>query len=85
MKKAVFGHSERDRESESVANVDVTAPELQPAAAAMPGVAPISTHDFVREVREDFNSPTTSNFVNRIPQCKETVAKLEEVSHRSPP
>lgn len=47
----------------------------------MPGVAPISTPDFVREVREDFNSPTTSNFVNRIPQCKETVAKLEEVRH----
>ena len=49
----------------------------------MPGVAPISTPDFVREVREDFNSPTTSNFVNRIPQCKETVAKLEEVRHLS--
>ena len=47
----------------------------------MPGVAPISAPDFVREVREDFNSPTTSNFVNRIPQCKETVAKLEEVRH----
>ena len=89
MKKVAFGHSERDRESENVANVDVTAPELQSeegttSAAAMPGVAPISTHDFVREVREDFNSPTTSNFVNRIPQCKETVAKLEEVSHMSP-
>ena len=47
----------------------------------MPSVAPISAPDFVREVREDFNSPTTSNFVNRIPQCKETVAKLEEVRH----
>ena len=43
----------------------------------MPGV--ISVSDFVREVRDDYNSPTTSNFVNRIPQCKETVSKLEEV------
>ena len=43
----------------------------------MPGL--ISVSDFVREVRDDFSSPTTSNFVTRIPQCKETVAKLEEV------
>jgi Arf-GAP/SH3 domain/ANK repeat/PH domain-containing protein len=43
----------------------------------MPGVIAVS--DFVREVREDISSPTTSNFVNRIPQCKETVNKLEEV------
>jgi Arf-GAP/SH3 domain/ANK repeat/PH domain-containing protein len=43
----------------------------------MPGL--INVHDFVREVREDFNSPTTSNFVSRIPQCKDTVNKLEEV------
>lgn len=47
----------------------------------MPGV--ISARDFVREVREDFNSPTTSNFVSRIPQCKETVAKLDEVRNKS--
>jgi hypothetical protein len=46
-------------------------------SAKMPGV--ISVYDFVRETREDYNSPTTSNFVNRIPQCKETVTKLEEV------
>ena len=43
----------------------------------MPGVIAVS--DFVRETREDINSPTTSGFVNRIPQCKETVVKLEEV------
>ena len=43
----------------------------------MPGL--MAVPDFVREVRDDFNSPTTSNFVSRIPQCKETVAKLEEV------
>ena len=45
--------------------------------AKMPGVIAVS--DFVRETREDFNSPTTSSFVHRIPQCKETVTKLEEV------
>ena len=43
----------------------------------MPGVIAVS--DFVRETREDINSPTTSGFVNRIPQCKETVQRLEEV------
>lgn len=43
----------------------------------MPGVIAVS--DFVRETREDINSPTTSTFINRIPQCKETVVKLEEV------
>jgi Arf-GAP/SH3 domain/ANK repeat/PH domain-containing protein len=44
----------------------------------MPGGIPGS--DFLRETREDLSSPTTSNFVTRIPQCKETVNKLEEVS-----
>ena len=44
----------------------------------MPGG--ISVSDFLRETREDLSSPTTSNFVTRIPQCKETVNKLEEVS-----
>ena len=43
----------------------------------MPGVIAVS--DFVRETREDINSPTTSSFVNKIPECKETVGKLEEV------
>jgi Arf-GAP/SH3 domain/ANK repeat/PH domain-containing protein len=43
----------------------------------MPGG--ISVSDFLRETREDLSSPTTSNFVTRIPQCKETVNKLEEV------
>ena len=44
----------------------------------MPGV--ISVSDFLRETREDLSSPTTSNFVTHIPQCRETVNKLEEVS-----
>ena len=44
----------------------------------MPGV--ISVSDFLRETREDLSSPTTSNFVAHIPQCRETVNKLEEVS-----
>ena len=43
----------------------------------MPGV--ISVSDFLRETREDLSSPTTSNFVTHIPQCRETVSKLEEV------
>lgn len=46
-------------------------------SSIMPGV--ISVADFIRETRDDNSSPTTSNFVNRIPQCKETVNRLEEV------
>ncbi|XP_040581690.1 arfGAP with SH3 domain, ANK repeat and PH domain-containing protein isoform X2 [Lepeophtheirus salmonis] len=42
----------------------------------MPGL--ISVSDFVHETSEDFNSPTTSNFVSRISQCRETVSKCDE-------
>ena len=43
----------------------------------MPGI--ITVPEFIRETREDFTSPTTSTFVNRIPQCRETVNKIDEV------
>ena len=43
----------------------------------MPGV--ITVPEFIRETREDFTSPTTSTFVQRIPQCRETVNKIDEV------
>jgi len=42
----------------------------------MPGV--ITVPEFIREAKEDYSSPTTSTFVNRIPQCRETVNKVEE-------
>lgn len=48
----------------------------QDSGNKMPGV--VSVSDFVRETRDDFASPTTSEFVKMIPQCKETVNKLEE-------
>ena len=44
----------------------------------MPGV--ITVGEFVREAKEDQASPTTSTFVHRIPQCRETVTRVEEVS-----
>lgn len=43
----------------------------------MPGI--ITVPEFIRETREDFASPTTSTFVTRIPQCRETVTKIDEV------
>lgn len=43
----------------------------------MPGL--ISVNDFLEETREDYNSPTTSTFVTRMPDCRSTVANLEEV------
>merc|ERR1711963_815509 len=46
------------------------------SSSKMPGV--ISVRDFVRETREDINSTTTSTFIHKIPQCRETVSKLEE-------
>ncbi|KAI5749409.1 hypothetical protein M8J76_007106 [Diaphorina citri] len=42
----------------------------------MPGL--IGVNEFVEETREDYNSPTTSTFVSRMPQCRRTVASLEE-------
>ncbi|XP_051162231.1 arfGAP with SH3 domain, ANK repeat and PH domain-containing protein isoform X1 [Leptopilina boulardi] len=42
----------------------------------MPGLITVS--DFVEESREDYNSPTTSTFVSRMPQCRQTITALEE-------
>lgn len=44
----------------------------------MPGLIAVS--EFVEETREDYNSPTTSTFVSRMPQCRQTITALEEVS-----
>lgn len=43
----------------------------------MPGLIGVS--EFVDETREDYNSPTTSSFVSRMPQCRQTIMSLEEV------
>ncbi|XP_046459422.1 arfGAP with SH3 domain, ANK repeat and PH domain-containing protein-like isoform X4 [Daphnia pulex] len=43
----------------------------------MPGL--ISVSEFVEESREDVDSPTTSTFVSRMSQCRQTVAALEEI------
>lgn len=45
----------------------------------MPGLIAVS--EFVEETREDYNSPTTSTFVSRMPQCRQTITSLEEVSY----
>ncbi|XP_050670964.1 arfGAP with SH3 domain, ANK repeat and PH domain-containing protein isoform X2 [Leptidea sinapis] len=42
----------------------------------MPGL--IGVGEFIEETREDYNSPTTSTFVSRIPQCRQTINALEE-------
>ncbi|XP_016837992.1 arfGAP with SH3 domain, ANK repeat and PH domain-containing protein isoform X6 [Nasonia vitripennis] len=42
----------------------------------MPGLIAVS--DFIDETRGDYNSPTTSTFVSRMPQCRQTIAALEE-------
>lgn len=44
----------------------------------MPGL--IGVGEFLDESREDYNSPTTSSFVSRMPQCRQTITSLEEVS-----
>lgn len=43
----------------------------------MPGLMNVA--EFVAETREDYNSPTTSSFVTKIPLCRQTVSSLEEV------
>lgn len=40
--------------------------------------AMMSVADFLDEARDDFNSPTTSTFVRRMAQCRQTVFALEE-------
>jgi len=35
--------------------------------------------EFLREAWEDFKSPTTSNFVDKLGACRSTVQALEEV------
>lgn len=42
----------------------------------MPGV--IGIGEFIDETREDYSSPTTSTFVSRMPQCRQTISSLEE-------
>ncbi|XP_022242959.1 arfGAP with SH3 domain, ANK repeat and PH domain-containing protein-like isoform X1 [Limulus polyphemus] len=42
----------------------------------MPGL--MSVAEFVTETREDYNSPTTSTFVGKMPQCRQTIGSLEE-------
>lgn len=39
----------------------------------------ISTNEFIEETRDDYNSPTTSTFGDKIPSCRRTVVALEEV------
>uniref|UniRef100_A0A182J4U7 ArfGAP with SH3 domain, ANK repeat and PH domain-containing protein n=1 Tax=Anopheles atroparvus TaxID=41427 RepID=A0A182J4U7_ANOAO len=38
----------------------------------------IGVGEFLEETREDYNSPTTSTFVSRMAQCRQTIAALEE-------
>ncbi|XP_059483922.1 arfGAP with SH3 domain, ANK repeat and PH domain-containing protein isoform X2 [Neocloeon triangulifer] len=42
----------------------------------MPGLLGIG--EFLSETRDDYNSPTTSTFVSRMPQCRQTINVLEE-------
>ncbi|XP_054266404.1 arfGAP with SH3 domain, ANK repeat and PH domain-containing protein-like isoform X2 [Macrosteles quadrilineatus] len=42
----------------------------------MPGL--IGVNEFIEETREDYNSPTTSTFVSRMGQCRQTITTLEE-------
>ncbi|KAG6447369.1 arfGAP with SH3 domain, ANK repeat and PH domain-containing protein [Manduca sexta] len=42
----------------------------------MPGL--IGIGEFIEETREDYSSPTTSTFVSRMPQCRQTITALEE-------
>lgn len=41
----------------------------------------ITISEFVEETRDDYNSPITSTFVSRMPQCRNTISALEEVCY----
>lgn len=49
------------------------------SAYTMPGI--INVEEFVRETKDDLASPTTSTFVGMMPQFRQSIACLEEVSH----
>lgn len=51
-----------------------------PLFAGMPAL--IGVGEFIEETREDYNSPTTSTFVSRMPQCRHTIGSLEEVARK---
>ncbi|XP_030382329.1 arfGAP with SH3 domain, ANK repeat and PH domain-containing protein isoform X2 [Scaptodrosophila lebanonensis] len=38
----------------------------------------IGISEFVEETRDDYNSPTTSTFASRMPDCRQTIGILEE-------
>lgn len=44
----------------------------------MPGLIGIT--EFVDEAIDDYNSPTTSTFVSKMPQCRQTISGFEDVS-----
>lgn len=44
----------------------------------MPGLIGVS--EFVEETIDDYNSPTTSTFVTKMPQCRQTITAIEDVS-----
>lgn len=41
----------------------------------------ISVKEYLKEVRDDISSPTTSTFVSKIQACKNTTLDLEEVKY----
>lgn len=40
----------------------------------------IGVSEFVDEAVDDYNSPTTSTFVSKMPQCRQTISCFEDVS-----
>lgn len=48
-----------------------------PVTGTMPEF--ISVNDYISEVKDDISSPPTSNFVSKMPLCRQTVNELEEV------
>uniref|UniRef100_A0A3B4B4L6 Uncharacterized protein n=1 Tax=Periophthalmus magnuspinnatus TaxID=409849 RepID=A0A3B4B4L6_9GOBI len=38
----------------------------------------VSVEDFLREVQEDWKSPTTSSFCDKMPLCRNTMQSIEE-------
>lgn len=47
----------------------------------MPGL--ITPQEFVEEALDDYHSPTTSTFVEKMASCRQTISYLDQVSRRS--
>lgn len=77
-KNKTFQRRNRELERAKQTGFIVRKKEEEKTNEKMPGLIGIS--EFVDEAMDDYKSPTTSTFVEKMPQCRQTISELEDVS-----